>query len=356
MAQNTPIEIDEATKQELIRSLLHKEGSWVDWGKNCYKLHQAGCSHQQIFEDTGFQSSQQNAIVVASQVYENIANSDLKPAILQYYQGPKSDILYEFRILNQEQRAAAGKLAYDKKLDLDEAHELAKAMKEVSMLAQLPEAFTKNPGDAVAYFCWRRAKQKKDLQERSRLIAKGLKFAHSQTARESLEKLLSDFTVTPSVSAPLLPIYRLELEDELPRIIPFAGTYPLTASQIQAIPSVELQQPFGSVNLSANLTVVAVPGWQAVLKAIEPVGYICSSENLPKAISGTPEEVLIVIDRSIQTWDVKSYFLVEIDGTVRVQWYETQPSLPLIGQLVLILRPKKILDENNLLEPWQMDD
>jgi hypothetical protein len=356
MAQNTPIEIDEATKQELIRSLLHKEGSWVDWGKNCHKLHQAGYSHQQIFEDTGFQSSQQNAIVVASQVYENLANSNLEPAILQYYQGPKSDILYEFRILNQEQRAAAGKLAYDKKLDLDEAHELAKAMKEVSMLAQLPEAFTNNPGDAVAYFCWKRAKQKKDLQERSRLIAKGLKFAQSQTARESLEKLLSDFSITPSVSAPLLPIYRLELEDELPRIIPFAGTDPLTTRQIQAVPSIELQQPFGSVNVPTNLTVVAVPGWQAVLKAIEPVGYICSSEKLPKAISGTPEEVLIVIDRSMQTWDINSYFLVEIDGTVRVQWYETQPNVPLIGQLVLILRPKKILDENNLLEPWQMDD
>ncbi len=356
MAQNIPIEIDEATAREWMRSLLHKEGSWVDWGKICQKLHKAGYSHQQIFEDTGFQGSQQNTIVVASQVYENIAQSNVEEKVLKYYQGPKSDILYEFRILNQEQRAAAGQLAYDKKLDLDEAHELAKAIKEVSLLAQLPAAFTNNPGDAVAYFCWKRAKQKKDLQERSRLIAKGLKFAHSQTARESLEKLLSDFTVVPSASAPLLPIYRLELEDELPRIIPFAGTYPLDARQVQAISAITLQQPFGSLSLTTDMMVVAVPGWQAVLKASDPIGYICSSERLPKVISGTPEAVLLVIDRGLRAWDINSYFLVEIDGKVEVQWWENQPALPLIGQLVLILRPKKILDENNLIEPWQMDD
>jgi hypothetical protein len=357
MINNIPQpEIDEATALELIRSLLHKEGSWVDWGKNCQKLHKAGYSHQQIFEDTGFQSSQQNAIVVASQVYENIANSNVETNVLEYYQGPKSDILYEFRILNQEQRVTAGQLAYEKKLDVDDAHELAKAIKEVSLLAQLPPAFTKSPGDAVAYFCWKRARQKKDLQERSRLIAKGLKFAQSQTARESLEKLLSDFSVVPSLSAPLLPIYRLELEDELPRIVPFAGTYPLSAKEIQAIAGIETQSSFGHTNSTTGMMLVAVPGWQAVLKAIDPVCYVCSSEQLPKAISGTPESVLIAIDRGVTAWDANSYFLAEIDGKVEVKWWETKPDLPLIGQLVLILRPKKILDENNLLEPWQMDD
>jgi hypothetical protein len=47
-----------------------------------------------------------------------------------------------------------------------------------------------------------------------------------------------------------------------------------------------------------------------------------------------------------------------VDGgeEVRIQWFEASPSVELLGQVILILRPKRILDENNLLEPWQMDD
>jgi hypothetical protein len=27
-----------------------------------------------------------------------------------------------------------------------------------------------------------------------------------------------------------------------------------------------------------------------------------------------------------------------------------------LGQVILVLRPKSIFDENNLTQPWQMDD
>ncbi|WP_265583307.1 RuBisCO accumulation factor 1 [Synechocystis salina] len=68
----------------------------------------------------------------------------------------------------------------------DEAKELAKAFQEFGYLSQLPEGFTDHPGDALAYQCWKLARQKKNLPERTRLIVKGLKFAHSPTpARRS---------------------------------------------------------------------------------------------------------------------------------------------------------------------------
>ena len=348
-------QITAAEGQELMRSLLHKEGTWVEWGQICQKLQKAGYGSQNIFEDTGFQNSQQNLVIVAAQVFDNLVQGDIAPEILEYFKGPRSDVLYEFRVLNQKQRVDASLLAYEKRLDIDGAHIVAKAVQDVSRMSQLPDAFTNHPGDWVAYISWKRAKSKKDLQERSRLIAQGLKFAHSSTARDEITKLLSDFTVVKSATAPLLPLYRLESEEELPRIVPLAGSYPLGNQEIQAIDKVEIKQPFGNVQATGG-TYIPVPGWQTVLKADDPVAYLCPSNLLPKYLGGNIEEVLIILDRTNKTWDVGSYFVAEIEEKLEVRWFETEPNVLIVGQLVLILRPKKILDEGNLTQPWQMDD
>lgn len=355
-SSSNSIQLSDAEIQEKLRSLLHKEGTWVDWGNTCQELQKAGCKPGDIFESSGFQASQQNIIIVAAQVYESIVQANLAPEVLNYYKGPKTDVLYELRILNQKQRASAAQLAYEKKVDVDGAHEIAKVVKDVSRMSQLPKGFTKKPGDMIAYVCWKHARQRKDLQERSRLIAKGLKFADSQSAREAIERLLSDFTVVATHTAPLLPIYRLDSEEELIRIVPLAGTYPLTRQDIEAVSGVEIQEPFRSVTIDKHGTFVPIPGWQSVLKATDPVGYICNSDRLPKTLSGSVEQVLVIIDRAATTWDVNSYFLLEKADTIELQWSETEPQENIIGQLVVVVRPKRILDEGNILEPWQMDD
>jgi len=353
--QDSKDKISEAEAQELVRSLLHKEGTWVEWGQICHKLQKAGYSTQKIFEDTGFQNSQQNLVIVASQVYDNLIQHNVAPEILTYYKGPRSDVLHEFRILNQQQRVQAALLAYDKRLDIDGARSVARAIQDVSRISQLPQAFTNHPGDWMAYLAWKRAKSQKDLQQRSRLIAQGLKFAHSNTAREAIEQLLSDFSIVKTVSEPLLPLYRQEEEEELPRIIPLAGTYPLSSKEIESTDQVEIQQPFGSIT-AASGTYVPVPGWQVILKAQDPISYFCSSDRLPKSLAGNTQQVLIVLDRANTIWDVNNYFAVEIDNKLELRWFENEPVEKIAGQLILILRPKKILDEGNLTEPWQMDD
>jgi hypothetical protein len=47
---------------------------------------------------------------------------------------------------------------------------------------------------------------------------------------------------------------------------------------------------------------------------------------------------------------------VERDNSVFLQWFDSSPDVAILGQLVLILRAKNILDEKNITEPWQMDD
>ena len=349
------LSISETEAQDLMRSLLHKEGTWVEWGQICQKLQKAGYSTQRIFEDTGFQNSQQNLVIVASQVFENLVQARVDPSVLNYFKGPRSDVLYEFRVLNQQQRVDAALLAYDKRIDVDGAHLVCRAIKDVSRMSQLPLAFTNHPGDWVAYLSWKRAKSQKDLQQRSYLIAQGLKYAHSASAREAIEKLLSDFSVVNSKMEPLLPLYRLESEEELPRIIPLAGAYPLNMQQINAVEPIEIQETFNYIKASSG-SYVPIPGWQVILKAEDPVGYLCPSNILPKYLGGNVEQVLVILDRAVKDWNANSYFVTEKDDKLELGWHRSEPIEPIVGQLVLILRPKKILDEGNITQPWQMDD
>jgi hypothetical protein len=348
--------LSEAEKEQLLRSLFYKEGNWVNWGQACQKLQKAGYSTQDIFEQTGFQGSQQNLIIVAAQVYDSLVKAQVNPNTLTYFQGPRSDILYELRILTQEQRAEAALLAQEKNLDVDETRDMAKALQTFARLAQVPAEFTRTAGDAVAYQYWKQAKQKKDLPERARLIAKGLKFAHSAKAREAIEKLLSDFSVTPAKIAPLLPLYRLEAENELARIIPLVGAFPLRREDLEKVSAIAVQEPFRQISLEQGGQFVPLPGWQAVLKARDPVAIVAQTADLPSSLAGLNETVLVVVDRGARDWDEQSYFLVDKGEILELAWFAEAPNISLWGQVVLILRPKRILDENNILEPWQMDD
>jgi len=355
-----PANSSDTTSQEenelLLRSLRQKQGNWVEWGKACAKLQKAGYNPQTIFEATGFEPIQQNQIIVGSQVYASLEKEGASEAVRSHYAYRGSDILYELRLLTQPERAAAAELILSHKLDADDAHEVARAVKDFSRLRTLPDGFSNHPGDAIAYQCWRLIRQKTDLQERSRLIAKGLKFAHTQTARQQIEQLLLDFTVVPKRAAPILPFYRLESEEELPRVVPVVGEMPLTPADIQAVPVIEETEPFRMVKFAGEQAWVPLPGWQVVLSAEDPVVILCNSDRLPNQPASTPEPVLVVVDRSQREWDANSYFVVEQSGQIEFQWFETETDLQILGKVIVVVRPKKILDEEFNKESWQIDE
>ncbi|BAW97527.1 hypothetical protein NIES970_24790 [[Synechococcus] sp. NIES-970] len=354
--QPTDLQLSSEETDALFRSLLHKEGTWVEWGIGCQRLQQAGHSAQEIFEQTGFQTAQQNMIIVAAQVYQSIEKSGVAPDLLAYCRGPRSDVLYELRVLSHGQRAIAAQVCQDKGLEFDGAKELAKAMQEFARLPQIPDGFTEHPGDAVAYQAWRSAKQKKDLQSRTRLIAKGLKFAHSATARQKIEQLLSDLAASPTKAAPLLPLYRYDEDTAVPLLIPVGGTLPLGSDHLLAVAPLQQEPPFNLVTVTTETTLVPLPSWQNVLTAVDPVVIFHQTDQLPQPIPGRPEPVLLLLDRHQTTWNDNSYFAVDADGQVEIGWFAEAPIAKILGQVLLVMRPKKIFDENNLKEPWQMDD
>lgn len=346
---------EKSTQAELLRSLRRKEGTWAEWATACAQLQKAGYSPQQIFEETGFEPIQQNQIIVAGQVYSSVVSVGVADEVRSRFQQTGSDTLYEFRILTESDRAAAATLVVQKGIDSEGAKEVARALKDYSWQSKLPEGFTADPGDAVAYHYWKLARQQSDLQARSRLIAQGLRFASSPDARSQIEKLLTDFTVTRSRPAPLLPFYRLDSEDNLPRVLPVVGKLPLSAADLQAVPVVEESGAFGFVRFEGSGAWVGVPGWQVILAAADPVAILADPDRLPAESTGKREEVLMIVDRAQREWQADTYFLVDRDGQLAVEWFD-QPAERILGRLLVVLRPKKILDENLSKDPWQIDE
>lgn len=63
-----------------------------------------------------------------------------------------------------------------------------------------------------------------------------------------------------------------------------------------------------------------------------------------------------MVDLAVTEWNANHYFLTEEDDNLIFKWFNSSPQQRILGQLLVILRPKKILDEGNLTQPWQMDD
>ncbi|MBD2304589.1 hypothetical protein H6G17_03530 [Chroococcidiopsis sp. FACHB-1243] len=339
-----------------LTSLRQKQGSWVEWGQAIAQLQKAGQTPQQIFEATGFEPVQQNQVIVGAQVYTSLEKTNASEAVRSRFTQKGSDILYELRLLNNAERVAAAEFILAHNLDADMAKEVARDMKEFSRLRNLPEGFADRPGDAIAYQCWRLARQKSDLQERSRLIAKGLRFADSDTARQKIEQLLVDFTVVPKRPAPTIPFYRPDSEDHLPRLIPVVGEMPLKSAEVQAVPIVEAVEPFQIVKFAGEQAWVALPGWQTVRSAEDPIAILCQSDRLPNQSATTSEPVLVITDRHAREWDVNSYFVYDAAGEVDFGWFETQPDVKLLGKIVVVVRPKHIIDEELTKDSWQIDE
>lgn len=341
----------------LLKQLRRKEGTWVDWGKACQVLQKSGFSPQKIFEETGFESIQQNQIVVAAQVYQSLLTVGTTEKVRSHFEQRGSDSLYELRILTQADRARTAEFIVEHGLDSDQVKDIVKPIKEYSYRQTRPTGFNDSIGDAVAFNYWQLARQQSDLQSRSRLIAQGLRFAQSPDARQNIEKLLTDFAVVTTKPAPRFPLYRLETDTDLPCLLPVAGDWPLATSQFKAVPTAEPEEPFGIVNISAPGAWVSIPGWHVILAAEDAVALVAQFNALPGAPIDAPDKaVLVVIDRAQTQWDDGSYFVYDHEGQLDLQWFESEPTQPLLGRVLVIVRPKRILDESYTQELWQIDE
>ncbi|MGC1308456.1 MAG: RuBisCO accumulation factor 1 [Phormidesmis sp.] len=355
---SNPNEATQAVIATIQQRLRRKEGNWVEWGQACHTLQKNGMDPQAIFEATGFEPIQQNQLIVASQVFDSMVAGGVSEKAKAHYQTRGSDSLYEFRILAKDSRAAAADFAFKNGLDSEQVRDVVKGLRDFTYSDTPPAGFEKTMGDAAAYYYWRLARQKSDLQDRSRLIAQALRFVTSDSARSKIEKLLTDFAVVKQKTAPRLPIFRLENEADSPVIMPVAGQMPLATEDYRTVPGVDPEEPFGMVKFSGTGAWLPVPGWQVILKAEDPIALLSTCAELPNTPDNIAETdpLMVVVDRAQREWNEFTYFVVDASGQLEIQWFEEKPDIPLLGSIILIMRPKKILDQNYTHEYWQIDE
>jgi len=332
--------------QQWLQQLRRREGTWVDWGQLCQHLSKAGWRTEAIFEETGLEPSTQNQLIVASQVFASLEDAQAQ----DYFRTEGSDLLYELRLLSQTQRLACAQFVAEKRLDASATREVVKAIKELSQY-RVPPNFSDHPGDAVAFQCWRLLRQKPTSPERVRLLSQGLSFAHTEAARTALEQLLDPQHRETLPTPPRLPWYRLESALEQPLILALAGELPLSTSVWEDTPVAQTQPPFGLV--TGVPQVVALPGWPILRSAQEPLALL--THQLPGEI-GIAEPVLLVVDRQATQWQAEHYFLVSENGQVTLKWFGDDPGCPLLGRLILAVRPPRLLDPEHLNQPWQIEE
>jgi len=342
---------------QLLQQLRHREGNWLDWGRAAQQLRGVGYDAKALMEETGWVPLDQNQLIVAVQVYDTLVESGMpQEKRSQLLRREGSEIIYELRVLSKEARLKTAELIVEKQLDIARTREVVKAVQDYSRSSQVPEEFTATVGDAVAYRYWKLAREKKDLQARSRLIAEGLSYARSDSARKQVESLLLDFTVVPSRPAPMLPLFRMESEEELPVLVPVLASLKASVDEMAACPQVEATEPFGVVEVKSPGSWVALPGWQGLLNAESPVAIVATGEDIPSSKVPAQEAVLMVVDRAQTEWQATSYFLISGEAGLEIVWFEAPPNVELLGRLIVVLRPKKVIDEEAIAISWDVNE
>jgi len=346
--------------EETIGRLRRKEGTWLDWGEWCQALQKSGLSPQAIFEQTGFEPVHQNQLIVANQVYHSIA-PEVEEFVRQFFATRGSDVLYELRVLSQPDRVAAVALVVQMGLNSEETRLLAKAIKEFS-LVDAPPQFTRHPGDAVAYQVWKACQSVTNLSQRTQLISRGLRYAHSATARQAIEQLLMVPSAPPVPTR--LPIYRLEAQEQLPRIFPLVGKLPLTASQWSRLPPIAPAPPFGMVEYEGYQAWISLPGWQVVQEVEDGLIVLADTDSLltysgqavPSSFPDRPEEILLLIDRAQRQWERGAFFVVIEGEELYLRAFDEPPGVKLWGRLVLVLGQPRILEDTIGEDPWILEE
>ncbi|MEN9203611.1 MAG: RuBisCO accumulation factor 1 [Thermostichus sp. DG_1_6_bins_120] len=347
--------------EALFTQLRRKEGSWLDWAQACQILQQQKITPQAIFEATGFEPIHQNQIIVAAQVYEGMVKAGAAQAVLEYFGRKGSDILYELRILSPKDRVQVAELILNRNLKADDAHDIARAVKNYAQLRERPEGFTDHPGDAVAYQAWKTAQQTRDLQERTRALGRAFQYVHSEGARQHIERLLS--TVAASSQPKVLPklsVYRPE--EDLPRLLPVVESFPLSRAEWEQLSTFEPKGPYRLIHSQGWQTWVALPAWPVIQSATDPVaiqienGLLGTLLNQQIPAEEASDPVLLVVDRAVRQWQSEGFFLVDRSGSLQVEWQESPGADSLLGRVLMALRPPRILDEVVAQDPWQLED
>jgi hypothetical protein len=141
-------------------------------------------------------------------------------------------------------------------------------------------------------------------------------------------------------------------------VIPVVGTMPLTVTDLGAIAAIVPQEPFGMMSFPTATAAVPIPGWQVIRRAADPVVLLTKNEDLPTPLDGDEAGlVLVIVDRAARSWNADNYFVVAGEAqALSLKWLPEASDVELLGKVILVLRPKKVLEEGHTQDLYTWDE
>ncbi|MCO5614396.1 hypothetical protein L7F22_068676 [Adiantum nelumboides] len=345
--------LENITIDEQLQILRERRGLWFDYAIHVPSLIRAGFTPPMIDEATGVTGVEQNKIVVASQVRDSLKASGMEPEALSFYDIGGADLLYELRILSSDQRKSAALYALGRKMDVNEYHDLARAMKDHERRRQEEGwgSFTFCPGDCLAYSCYRLSKEVKDDAEVERILQKGLEYVETEKARAKLKAYLEkgeEGLEDEHSQASRFEVIRLSSSEagtpSIPYVLPVVEP---TTQEFEAAPAVSRKGPFTIQHAdTAWKTWVSLPAWGPLMTAAVPVAIsYTNAAILPwkqKSRKELEEPIVMVADKHVKDTKEDAYYVVDAgDGKLALQrgTVVLETGSRVLGKAVLALRP-----------------
>lgn len=349
--------------------LTNRLGLWFEYAPLITSLINEGFISTTLEEITGIPSLEQNRLVVAQQVRDSLVESTDAETVA-YFDPPGSpEILYEIRILNTPQRAAAAKFIIERgEYNGKKAEELARSMKDYPRRFGEKgwEYFDPNsPGDCLAFMYFRQAQEHKSAASPPELSRATLERALEVVETERGRNLILDdlegkedvgSSVSDGFDALKVPVVRLAYGEvaESSVVCVFPVCKPVADEVANAPYESGMNGDFGIVEAEKAWTRwVVLPGWAPVAGLKSGGGVVVS---FPKARGVFPwrakrkdaeEQILVVVDRGVKEVDSDDgFYLVagEKDTSLRVDRgakLREIGALESLGTVVLVVRPPR---------------
>ncbi|KAH9622567.1 hypothetical protein KSS87_016454 [Heliosperma pusillum] len=366
----------------IIEILMNRLGLWHDYAPLISNLFRDGFTPPSIEELTGISGVEQNRLVVAAQVRLSIVEAgeldfEKDQDVLRYFDSGGAELLYELRLLNTSQRAAAARYVVRKKLfDAEKAKELARSIKDYPMRqgeVALERFDYNSPGDCLAFTYLRLSREfRENSEKRAAALATALDVAETDSAlewiREEMEGKVEVADEREKETAVKVPVVRLKMGEVA------------EATTVIVLPVCEAKEggsgiervPKECKSVGDFGVVVADRGWDKwiVLPRWNPVagikgGLAVAFPNamaLPWRVNRTylNEKIIVVADRARREVEFDDgFYLVAVgggDGGLKVEKGETLKEMGVsvtLGTVVIVVRPPRDEGEGSLNdEDW----
>ncbi|KAI7741086.1 hypothetical protein M8C21_006488 [Ambrosia artemisiifolia] len=357
--------------------LTNRLGVWYEYAPLIPPLIQDGFDPSILEEITGISGHEQNTLVVGAQVRESLVQSGVDDYILEFFDKGGAELLYEIRLLTNNQRADAAKYMLENRFEPSDAQELARAIKDYPRRRgdRGWERFDYTiPADCLAFMYYRQALEYRESELRVSALEKALSVAVSDRAKEWITKELEGKIQGGEgqgrgggvIDGVKVPVVRLNLgeiaEATVVAVFPVCSAEDKSKGVEEAPWEYRAKGDFGIVEADKGWKRwVVLPAWGPVMGLKEGGVAVAFSDAkaLPWRVNRwyKEESILVVANRGRkEVTEDDGFYLVSSDDELKIERGATlkeKGCTETLGSVAIVVRPPR--ESNDELSPEDWD-